>query len=128
MASFGDTVTLINRTSKVLSVRFDGRDYPIDPGENLGFPRTWVWYAKQQNKRMGSEHLYDPNQYVSLVGVKDTKDDCSPIEQSDAPQCLDRSDEKAYGKRSKVIKGTPATPFEASYRGGGEEGGFSGRP
>ena len=119
MGAFGDTVTLVNRTSKTLipGVRFDGREYPIEPGENSGFPKAWVPFAKSQNKLLGSQQPFNPTAYISLVGVKDTKDDCSPIEQSNEPQCLDRSGDKRRGRRSKVIEADGPTPFDAQMPG-----------
>ena len=90
---YGKTVTLFNRTKKVLSVRFDGRDQDIVPGKNPGFPEVAVQYAKNQNPLMGTEDPENPTlsgcQY--LVGVKVWGDDVSPVEQSNAPQRYDRS-------------------------------------
>lgn len=128
--AFGDVVTLINRTSKPLTVRYDGIDYTIEPGENPAFPRVMVKYAKDQNPLMGSEHPFDPNRFVSLVGVKGTKDDCAPIEQSSAPQRIDRSDERERGKISKQIRGDGPTTFDMAMPGSlgdTEGGGFTGR-
>lgn len=76
---FKDSVTLVNRTSRVLNVRYDGEDISLQPGENPGFPNVAVPYAKRQNILMGSRHPISPTKFISLVGVKGTKDDITPI-------------------------------------------------
>lgn len=126
-ATFGDTVTLVNRTTETLHVTFDGVSYPIPPGDNPGFPRAWVVFAKNQNPLMGSEHPFDPHRFTPLVGVRGTKDDCGPLKQSKAPQRIDRSRERAHGKRSKTIRGDAPTAFEATMPSSGESGMFTGR-
>jgi hypothetical protein len=108
MAIFGETVTLVNRTSKVLNARFDGRDQTIQPGENPGFPKIAVAYAKSQNVLMGSEDPENPSPsgMEYLVGVKATpqRDDISPIEQSDAPQRYNRESlRESYLPKSKEV-------------------------
>jgi hypothetical protein len=104
MSIFGPTVTLINRTSRVLNVRFDGRDQEIKPGKNYGFPEKVVPYAKEQNVLMGSEDPENPTYSgrVHLVGVEGTQDDVSPLEQSNAPQRYNRN--SAYFKRLQTGK------------------------
>jgi hypothetical protein len=89
---FGDVVTLVNRTKRVLNVRFDGKDADIQPGENPGFPRVAVPFAKAQNPLMGSENPYNPTSFQSLVGVKDTKDPITPIDND--PKNVQRVDRK----------------------------------
>lgn len=76
---FRDSITLVNRTSRVLNVRYDGEDITLKPGENPGFPLVAVSYAKRQNPLMGSMHPTSPTKFISLVGVKGTKDDVTPI-------------------------------------------------
>lgn len=73
-----DSVTLVNRTNRDLSVRYDGEDITLHPGDNPGFPLVAVPYAKKQNPLMGSKHPTNPNKYICLVGVKG-KDNCDPI-------------------------------------------------
>lgn len=80
LGNFRDAVTLVNRTNRNLNVRYDGEDITIVPGENVGFPKVAVPYAKKQNPLQGSMHPHDPRQFISLVGVKDTGDDVSAIE------------------------------------------------
>lgn len=113
-----DLVTLINRTSKPLEYRFDGIDEILTPGENPGVPRKHIESAKNQNKRMGTEKFYNPNDFVCLVGVKDSKDDCSPIEQSDAPQVIDRDDKNERdGQVSETRKAPGPTVFDSRMPG-----------
>jgi len=94
---FRDSVTLVNRTNRVLNVRYDGEDIAIAPGENPGFPRVAVPYAKKQNPLRGSKHPIDPRIYICLVGIKADvtkserqKDDISPI----ADDVLVRADQE----------------------------------
>lgn len=84
-----DAVTLVNRTDRVLNVRYDGEDIQLPPGETHGIPAVAVGYAKRQNKLKGSQHPLNPMRFISLVGVKG-KDDCTPIPQ----EVLDRADKK----------------------------------
>jgi hypothetical protein len=79
LGAFRDAVTLVNRTSRALNVRYDGEDIVLRPGENPGFPKVAIPFAKKQNPLMGSKHPVNPTKFISLVGVKDSKDDCSPI-------------------------------------------------
>lgn len=67
---FNNSVTLINRTSRILTVRYDGEDIQLQPGENPGFPAIAVPFARKQNPLMGSKHPVNPLKYISLVGVK----------------------------------------------------------
>jgi len=108
---FPQTVTLVNRSSKVLYCTFDGETKKLEPGENPGFPLVAVWHAKKQNVRMGSEDPNNPMSRIYLVGVKakageKQKDDISPLEQSDAPQFLNREElDTAPGVRTVQLRG-----------------------
>ena len=90
LGTFNNSVTLINRTNRELNVRYDGEDIKLKPGENPGFPLVAVPYAKRQNPLMGSKHPINPMKFISLVGVKDTTDNITPIPQ----EVLDRADGK----------------------------------
>jgi hypothetical protein len=82
-------VTLVNRTSKILNGTWDGRSYNIHPGKN-SFPETMAGKFKDQNPIMGSQDPYSLElQY--LCGIEEDGDDCSPIEQSDKIELMDRS-------------------------------------
>lgn len=86
---YRDAVVLVNRTDRLLNVRYDGEDIQLQPGENPGFPKLAVGFAKRQNKLMGSQHPLNPMRFISLVGVKGV-DDCTPIPQ----EVLERADKK----------------------------------
>jgi hypothetical protein len=133
MSFFGEMVTLVNRAPWPLNVRFDGKDVVLTPGENHGFPRVAVNYAKNQNPLMGSEHPHDPSQFQYLVGVKGSKDNCKgltveEIEQHrTAPQRLNRqimAEERGDYKSREVVRGrkggVAASNFEARYEVGGD--------
>ncbi len=122
LGTFKDSVTLVNRTPYPLNVRFDGEDITIAPGDNPGFPKVAVPYAKAQNPLMGSKHPNDPRKYISLVGVKDTKDTVTPIPQEVLDvaltklEVIDRSGEFHGEPMAKVrlLKKTPYTNYEAA--------------
>jgi len=130
MGTFQEQVILVNRAPIDLNVCFDGQNKTLTPGDNI-VPGVTVQYAKNQNHIMGSRNPYDPNidggRY--LVGVKGTKDDCTPLSPEewahhlDQP-CADNMDEmlagqhgadpkakyKAFGKGRKT---TAASRYEA---------------
>ncbi len=128
LSTFRNSVNLINRTSRPLNVRFDGEDIVLQPGENPGFPRDAVAYAKKQNALMGSQHPNDPRKFVCLVGVKDTKDNCKPIDDETMATAdkklerVDRSGEFHGEPMAKVRPGkqTPYTNYEAAVELPGE--------
>jgi hypothetical protein len=135
MSFFGDTVTIINRVPWPLNVRWDGRDVVLQPGENAGFPKVAVMYAKNQNPIMGSEDVYDPSKAQFLVGVKGTKDNCTTltmdqIEQHQAaPQRINRqqiADDRGDRKSREVLRGrkggVAASSFEARFNIGEADG------
>lgn len=118
---FRDAVTLVNRTSRVLNVRYDGEDISLAPGDNPGFPLVAVPYAKKQNPLMGSQHPVDPRIYTCLVGVKGTKDNVTPItdevlEHADGKYELVDRDGEFHGepmRKVKLLKKGDYTPYEA---------------
>lgn len=128
LGQFRDSVTLVNRTDRVLNVRYDGEDISIQPGENHGFPKVAVPYAKKQNPLMGSKHPNDPRRYISLVGVKGTKDNVTPIPAEVLAaadlklEVVDRDGEfhgEPMGKRV-LLKKTGYTAYEAAVELPGE--------
>ena len=80
MGVFYELVTLVNRAPVPLTVRFDGQETTIHPGENQ-IPKIAITCAKNQNPIMGTADADNPSirggQY--LVGVKGTEDDCTPL-------------------------------------------------
>lgn len=127
LGHFRDSVTLVNRTSRKLNVRYDGEDITLLPGENAGFPKVVVPYAKNQNPMMGSKHPIDPRLFICLVGVKGTKDDISPISDEDMAiadtklEVVDREgkfwDEPM--RRVQLLRKRGFTAYEAAAPGGG---------
>jgi hypothetical protein len=82
-------VTLVNRTSKILTGTWDGKTHNIHPGKN-SFPEFMAQKFKDQNPIMGSQDPYSMElQY--LVGIEEEGDPTSPVEQSDKIELLDRS-------------------------------------
>lgn len=79
----GEVVTLINRTNRDLTVRFDGRTRILKPGPNP-ITAEWIRFAKMQNPRMGT---FAPGtlQGDYLVGVEGI-DDVSMIDPNEEAQ------------------------------------------
>jgi len=137
------SVTLINRTQgagkfeRELTVRFDGEETHLKPGENPGFPRIAVPFAKRQNFLMGSRHPTNPLLYVSLVAVKgeDSEDDSRLLTEEELEaashklEAIDRSGEY-YGEPLRqnvaLARRKGFTPFEAQV-GMGDTGFAGGR-
>jgi hypothetical protein len=122
LGNFRDAVTLINRTDRNLNVRYDGEDITLKPGENPGFPKVAVSFAKKQNPLKGTLHPNgNMNSMVFLVGVKDTKDAIDPISESvlrdaDAKLELFDRDGSYHGeemRKVKLLKKTGYSPYEA---------------
>lgn len=125
MNVFPEIVTLINRAPIVLTVRFDGEEKTLYPGENQ-VPRIVVPYAKSQNPIMGSEEFTDPTGYKYLVALKGSKKDPQEMlteeEWNDhlaAPQRLNRQqiiDDRGDTKSREVVRGKKKqSPFEARF-------------
>lgn len=115
MALMPELGKLVNRTSEVLFVKFDGEDYRLEPGENT-VPKVIIPYAKNQLVVMGSEDEIDPSAFESLVGVPG-KDDCSPIAQN--PEELTRVQlQKVVGDGVKIVTRGKKKPsaFTAAMR------------
>lgn len=117
-------VTLVNRSSKTLRGVWDGRHYDIAPGKH-SFPEIMAMKFRDQNPIMGSE---DPRtlQCDYLMGIEELSDNCTPIEQTDAPQRIDRG--KTPDKVVEVIQGnglySPAMSDKPFSVGGVIESGF----
>lgn len=87
-----EIVTVFNRTSKTRQGTHDGRPYDLPPGESQ-HPLYKAYFFRYQNPVMGRgtplEDWSSKSEY--LVGIKELGDDCSPMEQTDAPQRWDTS-------------------------------------
>lgn len=121
LSIYQDSVTLINRTSRVLVGRYDGEDIRITPGKNPGFPKVAVQYMKNQNILKGSKHPSDPRKFICLIGVEGTKDDVTPIPDSvlmaadEKFEAVDRNGE-FWGepmREVKLLKKSPYSSYEA---------------
>jgi hypothetical protein len=87
-----DTVEIGNRTSKPLTVTYDGKQWTLPPyPHKVSMPRIVADVACRQHPRMGTESPYNPRDYTLLVAVEAWGHDSSPIEQSDSVERLDRS-------------------------------------
>lgn len=87
-----EIVTVVNRTSKKLNGCFDGKHYTLPPGEIPGrYTYEQALFFRAQNPIMGkSSPLDDWNTRSEyLIGIKESGDDCSPTEQTNAPQRWD---------------------------------------
>lgn len=129
--TFANSVTVVNRTIGAgeyevpLNVRYDGEDIVLQPGENPGFPKEAVGYAKRQNPLMGSRHPMNPLKFISLVGVKG-EDDCKPIpaamlaKAAQALEVVDREGEfwgePVSDKKVKLLRKTPFSAYEAQVQ------------
>lgn len=115
---YADMVELVNRTSKVLNVTWDGIQFNLEPNFDKNgkaikdvhnfVPRVVVEYAKNQHPLMGSEDSLDVSSFQTLVGVKaktgqKQKDDISFLEQSNALTRVPMDD--YVGPNDKVIIG-----------------------
>lgn len=126
LGHFRDSVTLVNRTigagkyERDLTVRYDGEDIVLTPGDNPGFPKVAVPYAKKQNPLMGSQDSINPTRYISLIGVKGEKDE-TPIDEATLARAagkLERVDRDGdFGgepmERRVLLRKKPFDAFEA---------------
>jgi hypothetical protein len=79
MGIFYDMTKVFNRAPVPITVRFDGQDTILQPGE-AQLPSVSVSYAKNQNPIMGSAdadnpHLSGADYLIGVVG----KDNCAPL-------------------------------------------------
>lgn len=131
LRNFRDAVNLFNRTQRQLAVRYDGEDILLDPGDNPGFPRVAVPYARKQNVLMGSQHPINPVKFISLVGVKVEQgekqlDDISPITEAqivEGEQKLERVDRSGdiWGEpmeKRQLLRKRGFDAYEAQIEGG----------
>lgn len=116
--AYADMVEVVNRTSKVLTARWDGIEFTIEPNYNKDgklisdvhnmIPRIVVDYAKNQNPLMGSEDSMDPSSFETLIAVRAKKgqkqrDDFSFLEQNEKLTRVPLDD--YIGPNDKVISG-----------------------
>lgn len=132
MNIFPEMVTVINRAPVPITVRFDGEEKMLQPGENI-VPRVVVPYAKSQNPVMGSEDFFDPTGYKFLVSVKGRKKDPQEMltkeeweDHLSQPQRLNRQqviDERGDPRAREVLRGRKKqSAFEARFAVGNGDG------
>ena len=103
-------VTLINRSSKDLIGRYDGKEHLIKAGSRTSYPSHLAEKFKDQNPVMGSENYYSMDKQY-LLAIEEYGDDTSPIEQTDKTALIDfDSIVIPSGVRLEVIKGRPGNP------------------
>lgn len=88
----GEIITVVNRSSKPLTWRFNGRSFGLKPNEERSECMTYAMAGVRQNPVMGT---YDPtyeHQHQSLVGIREYEEQwpTTPIEQSNNPEAFDR--------------------------------------
>lgn len=93
-----DTVECGNRSSKPLTVQYDGKQFVLPPyPRTKELPKIVADRALQQHVIMGTEDPFNPKCFRSLVYVKGWKDGYRepwpdrPAEQSDSIERIDRS-------------------------------------
>ena len=124
-----DFVEIGNRTSKKLSVTYDGKTWELPPfPETVRLPRIVADVACRQHPRMGTEDPYNPHKYELLVYVKEWKQPSTAIEQSDKLERIDRSllpkDRQTTQLREQKYRPTRAMDVG---EGGGADALFDGR-
>lgn len=98
-----ETLTVTNRTSKVLKTVWDGKHYEIGPHETQIHTADVARQFKKWNPQMGS--LNPQTGAINfLIGIKEDGDPIDSIEQTDAVEVWDRN--KLTGARpSEVVPG-----------------------
>ncbi len=134
LSNYQESVTLVNRTigagkhERILTVRYDGEEVYLKPGENTGFPKIAAPYAIKQNILMGSRNPRDPRQFISLIGIVGSLlYPCTPIpedvlaEADTKLEVIDR-DGSHWGERmpgnAKLQKRSGFSAWDAQVEGG----------
>ncbi len=81
-------VTVVNRTSRPLSGKWDGRDYTVPPGKS-SHPVIIAEAIRRANPIMGSDDL-STGQLQYLIGIEEQGDPTFPVEQSDEIELYNR--------------------------------------
>jgi len=128
VSSFGSTVVVVNRTkATILGATWDGAHYKFKPGATSGVPMAVAIAAYKQNPLHGSEDpLGDAEAFVSLIGIKGAKSpygDCSPQEQSDSGERLNRKE--IAGDGAKAVRRNAGAANRADARIGAEHSDLS---
>jgi hypothetical protein len=129
LGTYRESATIVNRTigagkyERKLTVRYDGEDMELKPGENANFPKEAIPFAIKQNIVMGSRNATDPRQFISMVGVVGSRlYPCDPIPEevleaaSKKLEIHDRNGEfwgEPLPNKVKLLKRTGHSPFDA---------------
>lgn len=82
-------VTVVNRSSQVVTATADGQHYSFAPHAQIPMPQWKALICRRQAPLMGSEDYYRPGSKQFLLAIKELGHDCSPLEQSDALEAFD---------------------------------------
>jgi hypothetical protein len=124
-----DFVEIGNRTSKTLSVTYDGKQWVLPPfPATVKVPRIVADVACRQHPRMGTEDPYNPHKFELLVYVKEWKQPDTAIEQTDKLERINR-DLLPPDRRKTQLREMQYRPTRAMDvgEGGGADALFDGR-
>lgn len=96
-----DVVTLVNRSSKDVQGKWDGRPYIVKAHAKVALPTIVAEAIKRQNVVMGSEDPFTGDMEY-LVAIVEQGDPETPIEQTPA---ITRMNRVPLGKNEEVVKG-----------------------
>lgn len=102
----GEIVTAVNRSSTRLTWPFNGVSHVLEPHQEKPMNITYVLYGVRRCPVMGTQDPAFEQQAQSLIGIKEYSDlyPCSPIEQSNAVEALDRSKLPADRQTADVVR------------------------
>ena len=126
MPQLNEVVTIVNRTQKTLQGTFNGIHKDITPGEHRVTYEQALFY-RNQNPIMGrSTPLEDWAMRAEyLIGIKESGDDCSPVEQSSAPQRWDSDLVNGPGRYDVVRSRAPQMSEVKAKQPTADSGGFT---
>lgn len=100
-----DFVTVVNRTNKPLEAIWNGVRRKFEPGETPNIPLAAAEAARRQHVIMGTADPYEMNVADYLIAIKELKQDCSHVEQSNSVERWDRSLVPGGTKAVEIQKG-----------------------
>lgn len=106
-------VTVVNRTSKPLEGIWDGKRRSYEPGETPNVPLAVAEAVRRQHVLMGSADPYEMAVADYLIGIKELKQDCSPVEQSKEIERWDRNLVPGGKKAVTVKSGRSAGSYQS---------------
>lgn len=104
-------VSLVNRSSKDLSGRYDGKQHTLPAGSTTQWPEYIAMKFREQNPVMGSENYYTGEKKY-LLGIVEYGDPTEPIEQSASQTKWDMAQVPVpAGAKLETIKGHGFNPY-----------------